>query len=188
VCSPSDISAFITACGDNGGDPMCSTWLSANVAGEGGAGTACGNCIAAPAKNNGAVFVDVLRGANGGLNYDALMPNYAACIQLLDPTNGPACAAAMDTYSMCDNLACDPCYNMSQFEGMACDSTTPSGCVSYSNTQTTACMTDMADGGAQDTCSPGQASGASDPDYQFILTLICGSADAGTITDGASGG
>jgi hypothetical protein len=186
ACSATDIGAFVMACGDNGSDAMCNPWIAANVAGEGGAGTACGNCIVTPA-NNGGAWVDVV----AGLNQGGLYPNYAGCIQILDPTNGPACGAAMNTYSGCESVACDGCYGNSNRQGMACDNTisaTGGECASYYSTFQSACMVDMAMGGANDKCTPAMGNGF-DPDWQFILTLVCGSpSDGGTSEGGTTDG
>jgi hypothetical protein len=166
-CSPTDVSAFTTACGDMGSNSACEAWFTANVKGDGGAGTACGNCIAAP-DNNGGAWLDPF-----GVPY----PNYGACIALQDPTNGPTCAGAFNAFQGCLGFACDLC--MSTAEGNACVTTeegTGGGCASYLSTGQTDCKSDFADGGAFNTCSPGAASMTENPDYTYIITLICGSA------------
>ena len=87
-CASTDIAAFVTACVTSTNQADCPNWFAANVAGQaadgGGAGTTCGNCIA-PMNNNGGASIDPMGYVN---------PNYAGCIQLTDPTSGPACAAA----------------------------------------------------------------------------------------------
>jgi hypothetical protein len=183
VCSATDIGAFIAACGDNGMDSTCNPWIAANVAGEGGAGSACGNCIVTPA-NSGGAWVDVV----AGLNQSGLYPNYAGCLQILDPTNGPACGAAMNAASACESVACDACYGNGNRQGAACDNTiqaTGGECASYYNTANSACMADFAMGGANDMCTPGMGN-TTDPDWQFILTLICGSASDGGASEGGT--
>jgi hypothetical protein len=37
----------------------------------------------------------------------------------------------------------------------------------------------MADGGAEFVCTPGAATGERDPDWTYIIELICGSVDGG---------
>ena len=58
-------------------------------------------------------------------------------------------------------------------------------CMQYAATATSACAADSVDGGAEATCAPGMGNGQ-DPDFQFILTLICGGGDAGSADGGAS--
>jgi hypothetical protein len=170
LCSATDISAFTAACGDSGSETACNTWQTANVKQEGGAGTACGNCIFAP-MNNGGVWTD----PEGYFE-----PNYGGCIQLTDATHGAACAAAFDAVSGCEGVACDACSGtdysscQSNVDGMG------GGCSSFASTASSACMTDTADGGALSTCSPGAASMTQDPDFTYIIGLICGGADSGS--------
>jgi hypothetical protein len=174
VCAATDINNFIVACGDNGSETTCNTWQNANVAGsvDGGAGTTCGNCIFSP-QNNGGTWTDPEM---------FFLPNYAACIQLTDPTNGLACAKAFDNISGCEGVACDFC--MSESTTTAEDSTdcinaaNMGSCSTYETAEQTACATDLADGGAAQTCSPGGGV-TQNPDFTYIITLICGSADGG---------
>jgi hypothetical protein len=171
VCSTSAISAFVSACGDNGTLTSCNTWLAANVQGGqadgGGAGNACGNCVFAP-MNNGGAWVDP----------DGIFsPDYAGCVQLTDATHGTACAGALNDVFGCDGVACDNACpaNGTAADFDACVSAANSGsCSSYSSSEASSCATDAADGGALGTCSPGAASGTLDPDFTYIVTLICG--------------
>jgi hypothetical protein len=171
LCSATDISAFTAACGDSGTSTTCGAWQTANVQQEGGAGTPCGNCIFAP-MNNGGTWTD----PEGFFE-----PNYGACIQLTDATNGAACAAAFNAISGCEAVGCDSCSSESDYE--SCESSvdgTGGSCASFASTATTACKTDLADGGALGTCSPGAASGTLNPDFTYIIGLICGGADSGS--------
>jgi len=174
-CEASDIAAFVAVCGDNYGTGAgCTAWWIANVAGDAGTGTACGNCIAAPG-NNGGSWSDPT-----SVQGSEAFPNYGACIQLLDPTNGPACAAALDNISACEGLQCDDCPDGDTYT--ACQATVDAAiCSTYNTTWESACTTDDADGGVGSTCSPGSASMAYDPDFTFIINLVCGSvgSDAG---------
>jgi len=172
VCTQGQIAAFVAACGDNGSMSSCNAWQTQNVASEAGAGDPCGNCILAP-MNNGAVWSD----PEGFIN-----PNYAGCIQLLDATDGAACGAAFDDESGCESVACDACGSDSAF--LACvDMADAGSCSSYVTSASAACLSDHADGGVLDECSPGAASNTQDPDFTLIANLICGSG----ITDGGSG-
>jgi hypothetical protein len=130
--------------------------------------------------NNGGTWSDPL-----GIFY----PNYAGCIQLLDSSGGAACAGALNNASACNGVACDfPCMMASNTEYFNCLTTATGGeCMTYANTANSACMGDFADGGASATCTPGMGM-AQNPDFQFILTLICGGADGGTMDGGTMDG
>ncbi len=171
LCTTTDITAFVGACGDSATPTSCNDWITSNVAGvaDGGAGTACGNCIVAP-MNNGALWVDSL----GGLS-----PNYGACVQLLDPSQGTACAGAYDDLAGCYGVACDtacPANDPTLTADIgACFTAAKMGsCMSYATAEKSACATDLADGGAVSTCSPGAATNQIDPDLTYIANLICG--------------
>jgi hypothetical protein len=169
VCMASDIAAFVTACGDNGTFATCNAWIAANSATDGGAGNACGNCIVAP-NNGGGAYLD----PQGIIN-----PNYGACLELLDKTNGAACAVAFDNQTDCEGVACDSC--MRGYGG--CVRTVDNGsCSTYVNAVNTQCAADNADGGAFNTCAPDPQ--GQNGDYTFILSLICG----GGATDAGGGG
>jgi hypothetical protein len=172
VCSPTDVGAFVTACGSNGSQTACDNWQNANLASDAGPGTACGNCVIAP-MNNGGTWSDV----NG-----YFLPNYAGCIQLTDPTNGTMCATALNNRQGCEGLACDSCTSY-QTCVTSVDST---GCSQYTSAFRSACMSDLADGGAVATCAPGAASNNPDLDLSYIVTLICGGGDGGTVDGGAT--
>jgi hypothetical protein len=178
LCTTAEINAFISACVDPG--TSCGSWVNANVAGsiDGGAGTPCGNCVEAPtAVNNGGVWIDP-----EGL----FAPNYAGCIQILDPTHGPACGAAFDNVLGCQSLACDYCPGVGVNDYDNCvNATTDAGCAGYQAVQTTACAYDFTSTGVAVQCSP---SSGGTGDYLFTVTLICGAADAGSDagTDGGS--
>jgi hypothetical protein len=166
VCAASDISAFVTACGDNGSLSTCNAWIAANAKTDAGAGTACGTCILAP-NNAGGAFVD----PQGYVN-----PNYGACVELLDKTNGAACAAAFDNQTDCEAVACDQC---TQGYNGCVHAANNGSCSSYVSAANTACAADNADGGALNTCAPDP--NGQDGDYTFIISLICGggATDAG---------
>jgi hypothetical protein len=122
-------------------------------------------------NNAGGVWVD----QNGVFG-----PNYGACLQLTDATNGAACAKAYDAVSDCNGVQCDSCSDATTYQ--TCVQTVNAGiCQQYASAAQTACASDFADGGAASTCSPGSATQKQDPDFTYIITLICGggSSDAG---------
>ena len=170
VCGTQQIADFVTACGDQGTQAACNTWMAANMAGDAGAGTACGNCIMAP-KNNGGVFTDVTGG------YFA--PNYGACLELLDKTNGAACATAYNNVTDCEGIACDSC---TKGVGACVNAADQGSCASYLSAANTACAADNADGGTFATCAPDPQ--GQNGDYTFIISLICGGGDAGVVDAG----
>ncbi len=172
-CAAADIAAFVMACGDNATMTSCGTYQTNNVMGAGadggGVGTVCGNCIFNP-MNNGATWVDP----------DMFFgPNYAGCIQLTDTANGAACAAAYDNAGGCEGVACDNACPMSatQQDFANCVAAADQGsCSTFAAAEKSACTTDFTDAGAAATCSPGAATGKSDPDWNYIVNLICGGA------------
>jgi hypothetical protein len=166
LCSSTQIQAFVDACGDTGSNTSCNDWFMTNVSEDGGTGTPCGNCILAP-DNNGGLWLD----PDGFFE-----PDYAACIQLTDTTNGNACASAYDDAQGCNGVACDACTTDDSYSAciMSVDGTA-GGCASFVAAEEKACKADLADGGAASTCSPGAAMMALNPDYTFIISLICGS-------------
>jgi hypothetical protein len=183
VCSTSDISAFVAACGSNGSQTMCDTWQNANLMiPEGGAGTACGNCIIAP-MNNGGTWSD----SNGYFE-----PNYPACVQLTDSTTGTMCAGALANRLGCEGVACDSCNGTAYTSCLTSADTT--ACGQYLSAYNSACTAAVADGGALATCTPGAATMNADLDLTYIVTLICGGGDGGTpptdggVTDAGGGG
>ena len=172
ACTAADISAFAAACGDQATSTSCDSWLTANLAGvDGGGGTTCGNCIipaqAPTVQGAGYVTCDSRQ-----QNCD-FAPNYEGCVQLVDPTHGPACAAAWDSVSQCEGWQCDDCASSSDYT--ACQTSVDQGiCQSYEPPFKKACLTDLADGGAATTtCEPGGGT-TQNPDWTFIINLMCG--------------
>ncbi|HEY6459388.1 MAG TPA: hypothetical protein VIY73_04530 [Polyangiaceae bacterium] len=176
VCHPADVAAFVAACGDQGTDTSCTTWQNDNLAGfDGGGGTPCGNCIL-NIDNEGASFVS----QTSPEGFEFFGPNYGACIAVLDPTNGPTCAPAFDANDDCQSFECSDCAAAADFT--TCFSAvdgTGGACASQEAAENAACSTDLADGGVATTCGPGSATGASNPDWQLIIGLICGGPDGG---------
>jgi len=178
ACTSAEIADFVSACITSTSGAPCEAWQLMNL-GDGGA-TPCGDCIFAP-DDNGGVWVD----PGGGF-----FPNVAGCMQLEDPTNGPACAAAYNIISACNGVACDSrCLGKGVCSELAecndCITASNEGsCNAYAISVGKDCAADYADGGALDLCSPGWAMGEQAPTYSLVIGLICGSAPA----DAGSGG
>ena len=175
ACLAADITSFINACGDSGSATACDTWQTNNVPGEdGGGGTACGACIF-KADNSGGSFVSVTPGGNGFFG-----ANFGGCIQLLDPTNGPTCQPAYDAISDCEVSECGDCADATTYATCA-SAVDASVCSTQSAAVQTACAADFADGGVAQQCDPGAATNppTSNPTFQLVMSLICGTADGG---------
>jgi hypothetical protein len=143
-------------------------WSEANRADfvEGGAGTPCGTCLFAP-ESNGGLWI----GPDG-----SWAANEAGCIQLLDPIHGPACAATLNEYNGCEQLACAYCPNFAPNDAAQCFAASGAGaCASYSDSAMNLCVEA---GDAFYTCTANLNDASQ---YLYVATLICGSlpADAG---------
>jgi hypothetical protein len=184
VCSEADVSAFVAACGDLGTQSSCAAWQQLNTAGpDGGGGTACGNCILDRA-NTGASFVS--QAIPGQWRFFG--PNYGACIQILDPVSGGACAPDYDALEDCDDVQCSGCAYWA-YSACAADANhvgTPytGACAKQGLDVESACAPDFVDGGVANACMPGMGLNA-DPDWRFIIPLICGSEAPDGSTDAA---
>lgn len=188
VCSTTQVTAFISACGfsQSATPQTCTTWQTANVGADGG--NACGNCILAP-MNNGGLWLD----PEGMNNAYVGEPNYAGCIQLTDPTHGSACAAAFNNVNACDGVACDmSCAMEPQDFGNCAATVNAAGCSKYNTAEMSACSSDFDDAGnptaSTAVCFPSVTSGNGDDDLTYIVNLICGSGatDGGSPTDGST--
>jgi hypothetical protein len=125
---------------------------------------------------------------NGGARMDPLgqgpYPNNFGCVQLLDTTQGTACATALKGLDDCESVACDN--DTSCVDGNACLTAVDlGGCSQYVSTRSTACAATDLDGGVYNMCNQGMGF---DPDYRYILTLICGAVSDGGPTDASTGG
>jgi hypothetical protein len=175
VCSTTAIADFINDCVMSTSEATCSMWQDMNLPADGGTGTPCGSCMLPNNTND-----------NGGLWLDPLgnfWPNYGACIQITDPTHGTACGTAYDNLSGCEDIGCDDrcsgvgtCGSSTACE--ACYKNVGADCSSYLTTAKSACMTDLGDGGALDTCSPSETTGEQASDFAYIIELICGGTPA----------
>jgi hypothetical protein len=178
LCTAGEISAFVSAAVSPG--LSYPAWADANEAGfeEGGMGTPCGNCLFAPPKeDNGGVWVDP---------YGFFYPNYAGCVQILDPEHGPACAAANNVLTSCELVACDYCPGLGENDLTDClDAADATSCASFLKTFNAACAADAELGGPIDTCTPDNGGPG---DYVYVATLICGGAPSDGGPDGASDG
>jgi hypothetical protein len=183
-CTSADISGFISACiASTATNATCNTWQTNNLAGGmdgGGAGTACGNCIfpsdsQGNATNTGATYtITIGTGANASSFFG---PNYGGCVQLLDSTNGAACALAMDNLNNCESQACtfdglDQCSQSDYDTCVTYVTGTGQGCNTAYNAQS-ACTADDADGGAAQTCSPSGGTNQT-TDFTYIINQFCG--------------
>jgi hypothetical protein len=170
ACSLVAIATFVGQCGDNGTPQTCDDWINANVAGDGGAGNPCGNCIVAP-MNNGAVWFDPEHQLN---------PNNAGCVQLLDPTQaGAACAAAYNDNLACEGVACDYCSIAGLNDCVSAVNADGGACARYLSAAAGACAADFAgDSGVNSTCF-----GPNDATFDEALTTIARLVCGGTIAD-----
>ena len=184
-CQATDIQGFIAACLATGAtNTTCNTWFTANSAlasADGGGGTACGNCLFDPNNPDvGGLYWSPTAGQSIGF-----APNYGGCIALVDTTNGPACAAALDNFNFCDEWFCGDC--ASSATTTSCESgqnAAGAACGAYSatyqgdgGTGSSPCDTDLADGGiGNTTCSPSTVNNDTTgvDDFGFIANLICG--------------
>jgi hypothetical protein len=163
VCTAADVANFVNVCILGTTEAPCNSWSEANVASDAGAGTPCGNCIL-PVENNGPIWSDPL---------GYIWPNTAACIQLSDPTTGPACAAAFNNIAGCVDTACDPICSMdSEYcGGVACSSCSmdleTTTCTKYQTAFEQSCMSVS----ALDTCQSANTQAVA---FANIITMICG--------------
>lgn len=169
LCTADEISTFITACGDGQTQTSCNDWQNTNILADAGP-TTCGACIF-PSDSSG-------NPTNVGPTYTVVVSstvatfgiNYGACISLLDPTNGPACAVALDNSTDCEQESCATCTTTATAD--SCFTYTDNGaCATPVNSVQTACASDQTQGG---TCQPGGGKTAN-PDWTYILNQICGS-------------
>jgi hypothetical protein len=160
ACSGTDISGYITACESmNSTNQGCQTWFN-------GAPAACVNCLvpatdAGKATNAGGLLTDF----SGMYN---LGGNGPGCVALVDPTNGPACAAKYEPWIQClANSGCYTCTTQASFQSCGATIVGNGGACNAEYTAfRSACSTDLADGGAFN-------GGACSDDTQ-ALSVICG--------------
>jgi hypothetical protein len=156
ACTSSDIAGFITACDSpNSTAPGCNSWFQ-------GASPTCLSCF-------GVTDAGISR--TGGLDTDyqgnLIGANYAGCLAIED--GNTACASAYENASECLVAAgCFTCINEQQQFSMCVQTAiiAPSGaCHGYIGPYQSACMADLANGGALNgPCS----------DDTTVLSVICG--------------
>jgi hypothetical protein len=160
ACSATDISGYITACEQmTSTNTGCQNWFTSAPAG-------CTACLE-PANDAG-------MGTNtGGLltDYSSMFNlggNAPGCVALVDPTNGPACAAKYAPWIQClANSGCYTCTTNADFQTCGGKIVGMGGaCAAEYSAFRTACATDLADGGAF-------MGGACSDDTQ-VLSVICG--------------
>jgi hypothetical protein len=176
LCSQGQIEAFIAACLEAPltATPGCEAWVSSNTQLDGGTGTACGDCLFAPkGENNGAVWVDPL---------GYFLPNFGACIEIMDPVSGRACGQALMSTLGCQNLACEYCPDTDNEYNDCINAVNSTSCASYL--------------GATDSICPNAANafqactklGTADQNFQNIATLVCGDSEGGGTDAGSIDG
>ncbi len=183
LCTAAEINAFISAC-VTATAADCTTWLAANVSGDNpntafapGGGTPCGNCILDGKANNGGLWTDP-----DGL----FQPNYAGCFQIEDPVNGPACGAAYNNLSGCQNFACEYCTTNAGYNQCSSVIFADTRCGQYEDAAQSLCQAESSNN-VYNECA---GSNGGVPDYLFVLNLICGApeADASTGPDAMTQG
>jgi hypothetical protein len=156
ACNAAQIAGYLAACVNTGAtQAACTAWYQAS------ANAVCAGCInpanTAGAPSNAGAVVTV-----SGQQY----LNIPGCIALADPTNGPACAGALQPSFECQDVACADCVGASSTLQLQCYTSATSGaCASYTTSADSLCATDFAtDAGAGIECeSP-----------QFIVNEFCG--------------
>ena len=181
ACSAAAIADFVAACGfTSGGVATCAAWQAANVT---DGGVSCGSCIDAP-NNTGAIRLDP--GAPNHSLFASGFPNTAGCFQVLDPIHGPACAGPYNNLFGCLATACEPgCRHATDPNALSnCQSEAEvAGCAPYVSGSAQACIVELADGGAANTCSPSFVTTNLDDDFTFVIGVICGGSAS---TDGGA--
>ena len=145
---------------------------------DGGASTTCGACIyptdtSGNFTNVGPIYNTLLPGM-----YVSSAPNTGGCIQLMEPTTGPACAVALDNTTSCYSIACgqDQTCTQTNYDTCATDVTSAGGACATAAASQSACQAFATDGGAYDSCAA-----ADDTGLTYIINLFCGDTnDAGT--------
>jgi hypothetical protein len=207
ACSAAQVQAFEAACvNSTATDTTCNTWQTDNIPdGDAGAGTPCGSCIFAPynpptAIPQGAAYVtcDASIVTSPMTATCLFSPNVLGCVQIIDPTNGPACAAADDALTQCEGWECNVCSDVASggpLDTACVTAADASNCSTFLTAAQTACAADFGDGGAGTPfteCQPGGGSSAAE-EFTFIIDQMCGGGggtgnDGGGVSDAAGGG
>jgi hypothetical protein len=159
-CLQTQISAFITACASSTASQQdCMTWQNAAN------NDVCQACIVPTMDGTGVSYGGVIFNAqNSFFTY-----NLPGCLAIVDPTNGPKCAAELEPQIQCQSAACSACQVST---AASCDSAVLApgqACAAYT---TPDCTTDMLpDGGTFDNeCSGPSGTAAT----QAVINVICG--------------
>jgi len=203
ACTAADIKAFEAACTDTTMTAAaCNAWQMTNTAGaDGGGGTACGACIFGNynppmSYGQGAGYVTCDSTVTTSMTAACFFsPNVIGCVQLIDPTNGPKCAAADDALSQCEAWECNLCSdtNVAGPLDTACIMAADAAqCAQYIAPAQSACAGPFGDGGAGTDiakCDPSGGTNSSE-DFTFIIGLMCGGGTSGDsgVTDSGGGG
>ena len=208
ACTAADLKAFETACTVAAATAAtCNGWQASNLPGSDGGpgGTTCGNCIFGPYNpptnfGQGAAYVtcDSTVPTSSTTSVCLFSPNVIGCVQLIDPTNGPACAAADDALSQCDAWECNLCSDTASggpLDQACVTAVNAAQCATFLTKAQSACATDFGDGGAGTAfskCSPSGGTNQSE-DFSFIIAQMCGGGttdaggDSGPTDSGAGG-
>jgi len=160
ACTAAQISDFVSACTSGTAAPApCNDFQTSSGNAD------CMACLF-PSRDGGASM------NTGGVLLDAtgtliVGPNTSGCIALVDPANGPACAAGLEPLFQCETVACGSadCRTASTAVYQTCLDTSEKGACASQYAASSPCATEYTDGGA--------AVGACATDPQ-ILNVICG--------------
>ncbi len=160
ACTATQISDFVTSCtSGSASGPNCDAFQTSS------GNTGCMACLF-PSRDGGASMNTggVLLDATGTLIVGGNTPG---CIALVDPANGPACAAGLEPLFQCETVACGSadCRTASTSVYQTCLDTSEKGACASQYAASSPCATEYTDGGA--------AVGACATDPQ-ILNVICG--------------
>lgn len=161
ACSSTQIGGFVSNCASSGATPgACTAFQTAS------ANTGCVACLFpgnhGGTQNTGGVLLD----ATGTIIVGVNTPG---CIALADPTNGPACAAALEPLFQCEVAACGSadCRTATASVYQTCETMSESGaCASEYAASTAKCTREYTDAGAAITACATTAQ---------VLDRICGS-------------
>jgi hypothetical protein len=159
-CLQAQISGFITACASaTASTQSCNTWQNAAN------NMVCQECILPSMDGMGVNYGGALFNAqNSFFTY-----NLPGCVALVDPTNGPNCAAELEPQIQCENAACSACQVGTARSCFDTVLATGGACAAY---QTPDCTSDvLPDGGTFDNeCSGPSGTAAT----QAVINVICG--------------
>jgi hypothetical protein len=175
ICTDAQITAFVVACDEQSStQKTCNAWFNDTT------NATCANCISPSDSNQNPITggPQLVNPTTG----DVLL-NTPGCVATEDKTNGTACASPLANYEECEDVACGQCASDSTFQSCTqSTSTGTGGCATYYTSFSSACASDLADGGVA-------ANNGECQDPTFVYTLYCGGADGGAVAvDAGDGG